>query len=75
MYQSQNKIVRAILDRGETITSLEACIKYGMTNLRARIYDLRNDYDMNIDKNTIRNGRSHYAEYYLVEESCLQNTK
>jgi len=69
MYQSQNKKVRAHLELGETISTWQAIRWWQITRLSARIYDLINDHDMNIDKNTIRNGRSHYAEYYLVEES------
>jgi len=74
MYQSQNKTIKKHLKECTSITSLYAINHYGITRLARCIYDLKKE-GMNIDKNTIINGRSHYAEYYLVEESCLQNTK
>ena len=46
--ESQNKQIKAWLESGKSITPLDALNLFGSFRLGARIFDLKNDYGMNI---------------------------
>ena len=46
--ESQNKQIKAWLESGKSITPLAALNLFGSFRLGARIFDLKNDYGMNI---------------------------
>jgi len=64
--------VRSHLQRGGSITSLQAINKYGATRLAAIIYTLRHEYKMNIVTISVPLQDNHgvygeYAKYKLVK--------
>lgn len=70
--ETQRKQIAGLLIDGKSITSMEAFRKYGITRLSAVIFDLKNDYGMDIvsGKEYVkdRNKRTTViARYYLKE--------
>ena len=60
---TQNAQIRAALLKGKRITPLSALNDFGCFRLSARIFDLRNDYGMNIEM--MRDPVRHYATYWM----------
>ena len=64
--ESQNKQIKAWLESGKSITPMDALNLFGSFRLGARIFDLKNDYGMNIEgKTIIKNGVQH-REWWLA---------
>lgn len=64
------KIVKEWLEKGNTITDMKAVELCQSYRLSAIIYNLRHDYEMNIQDRWIENPNTgtRYKEYYLVEK-------
>lgn len=67
---SQNyTILKHLIEYG-TITTMEAYIKYSITRLSGRIYDIKNNYGVDVRSRT-RTAKNkfgktrHFSEYYL----------
>lgn len=61
---TQEKAILLYLEAGNSITPLDALIKFGSLRLAARIYDLRaNGYDIKVRKKKV--GDCIVAEYYM----------
>lgn len=68
---SQKSQIRALLERGESITPLEAFSKFNCMCLAERIRDLREDgLKIKTDHEPHRNGGTH-ARYTLMTEECM----
>ena len=64
--ESQNKAIKAYLEKGYTINAIQALEMFGCFRLAARIKDLK-DSGMVIDKAMIANKEGkHYALYWEV---------
>lgn len=61
-FNRQCRIVYQALIRGERLTTAKALIKYGVGDLRRRVKDLRDYWDVPI-QSTLIEGR--YKEYFL----------
>lgn len=68
---TQNAQIRAALLKGKRITPLSALNDFGCFRLSARIYDLRNDYGMNIQM--LRDPAKHYATYWMTPEDIVKH--
>ena len=68
--QSQCKMIARWLNKGKTITSMEALHMFGCARLASRINDLKNR-GMNIDKEMIvtLNTNKRVARYFLVKNN------
>lgn len=68
--QSQCKMIARWLNKGKTITSMEALNMFGCARLASRINDLKNR-GMNIDKEMIvtLNTNKRVARYFLVKNN------
>lgn len=67
MITQKETILRHIREHGK-ITALEAAIKYKITRLSARVYDLRQD-GYNIQNRHIRKkGKRPYDEFFIPQE-------
>ena len=66
--ESQNKQIKAWLESGKSITPLDALNMFGSFRLGARIFDLKNDYGMNIKTKMVEENGKRYAKYSLVKE-------
>jgi len=64
MSDSQNKQIRQHLERGLSITPIDALLHYGCFRLSARIHDLR-DEGMNIETEMVYKDKKKYASYKL----------
>ena len=64
--ESQNKQIKAWLERGKSITPLDALNLFGSFRLGARIFDLKNDYGMKIKTEMVEVNGKRYAKYSLV---------
>ena len=63
---SQEQWILEHLEKGFTITPLEALEKFGCFRLGARIYNLiRQGHD--IRSNMVRHGKKHFAQYWLAK--------
>lgn len=62
---TQNFFVLRRLIQLRYITTMEAFQIAHITRLSARIYELRNDYGIPIEKEVIRNKGVTYARYYI----------
>ena len=65
---SQSKEILAALKHGDRITPIDALNRFGCMRLASRISDLKREGHTILDK-TIRNGKTHYSEYYMDVES------
>lgn len=64
--ESQNKAIKAHLEKGNSINAIQALEMFGCFRLAARIKDLK-DTGMIIDKAMIANEKGkHYAVYWEV---------
>lgn len=63
--EAQNKQIKAWLESGRSITPLDALNLFGSFRLSARIFDLRNDYGMNIDMEMVESNGKRFAMYWL----------
>lgn len=66
--ESQNKQLKAWLESGKSITPLDALNLFGSFRLGARIFDLKNDYGMNIKTEMVEDNGKRFARYSLVKE-------
>lgn len=66
--ESQNKVIAAWLQKGNSLTSLEALTRFGCMRLASRICDLRQKFNMTIECRKIitANGKR-VAEYRLAQ--------
>ena len=64
--ESQNKQIKAWLESGKSITPMDALNLFGSFRLGARIFDLKNDYGMNIKTEMVEVNGKRYAKYSLV---------
>ena len=62
--KSQNQRVKEHLEKGFSITPIDALNNYGIFRLGARIYDLKR-MGMNIETRILAKGKKHFAEYYI----------
>lgn len=62
--QTQTTKIREALERGETLTPLDALNRFGCFRLGARIYDLKKE-GMTITKEMVERGDTMVAEYRL----------
>lgn len=62
--ESQNAMILAHLESGNTITGMDALNLFDCWSLPQRIKNLR-DYGWNIHKTMEKEGRKRYARYYL----------
>ena len=65
--QSQNEAILAHLERGHSITPLEALRRFGCFALNSRISQLRNDRGFDIDDAWVRHNGKRYKKYFLPE--------
>lgn len=63
MIQSQNLAIKKHLESGKSINPLQALSKFGCFRLGARIYELKNDFHMDIRKEMIRKNGKRFASY------------
>jgi len=70
-FMSQNEMLKHWLDQGNTITGLEASIKFGIGHLPRRIKDLKDD-KYPVDDKTIKvkkaNGRMAHVKMYFKKK-------
>ena len=66
--ESQNKQIKAWLESGKSLTPLDALNLFGCFRLGARVFDLKNDYGMNIKTEMVKENGKRYARYSLVKE-------
>ena len=66
--ESQNKQIKAWLESGKSLTALEAIHLFNSLRLGARIFDLKNDYGMNIKTEMVEEYGKRFARYSLVKE-------
>ena len=64
---SQNQAILEALERGETLSPIDALNRFGSFRLGARIYDLK-QAGYNIATDIVKNGRKRYAQYRLIKE-------
>ena len=62
---TQNQQIKSYLEKGKTITPIQALNKFGCFRLAARISDLRND-GLNIATKIVTKEGKSYASYRLV---------
>lgn len=67
--KSQNDMIKSYLLEGNSLTALEALVKFGCLRLSARIYDLRNRHGLPIisRKIILYNGRR-VKEYFIKSD-------
>lgn len=65
MKKTQNELILDYLQKGKSITPLDALNKFGCFRLAARISDLRKD-GLNIATNYVTKEGKNYASYRLV---------
>ena len=68
--EAQEKQILEHLQKGYSLTPLEALQKYGCFRLGARIYDLKQK-GYNIHTDTITAGKKRYAQYTMAEQTDL----
>lgn len=66
--ESQNKKIKAWLESGRSITPLEALALFGCFRLGARIFDLREEYGMEINREMVEANGKRFARYYLEKK-------
>lgn len=62
---TQNQQIKSYLEKGKSITPIQALNKFGCFRLAARISDLRND-GLNIATKIVTKDGKSYASYRLV---------
>lgn len=63
--ESQNKRIKAWLESGQKISALDALNLFDSFRLSARIFDLRNDYGMDIKSEMVESNGKRFAMYWL----------
>ena len=66
--ESQNKQIKAWLESGKSLTPLEAINLFNSLRLGARVFDLKNDYGMNIKTEMGEENGKRFARYSLARE-------
>ena len=66
--ESQNKQIKAWLESGKSLTPLDALALFNSFRLGARVFDLKNDYGMNIKTEMVDANGKRFARYSLVKE-------
>ena len=66
--ESQNKQIKAWLESGKSLTPLEALKMFNSFRLGARVFDLKNDYGMNIKTEMVKENGKRFARYSLASE-------
>ena len=66
--ESQNKQIKAWLESGKSLSPLDALKMFNSFRLGARIFDLKNDYGMNIKTEMIEVNGKRFARYSLEKE-------
>lgn len=66
--ESQNKQIKAWLESGKSISPLEALVMFNSFRLGARVFDLKNDYGMNIKTEMVAENGKRFARYSLAKE-------
>ena len=66
--ESQNKQIKAWLESGKSLTPLEAINLFNSLRLGARVFDLKNDYGMNIKTEMVEANGKRFARYSLARE-------
>ena len=66
--ESQNKQIKAWLESGKSLTPLEALKMFNSFRLGARVFDLKNDYGMNIKTEMVEENGKRFARYSLARE-------
>ena len=66
--ESQNKQIKAWLESGKSLSALEALKMFNSLRLGARVFNLKNDYGMNIKTEMVKENGKRYARYSLVKE-------
>ena len=66
--ESQNKQIKAWLESGKSLTPLEAINLFNSLRLGARVFDLKNDYGMNIKTEMVEEYGKRYAKYSLEKD-------
>lgn len=74
--ESQNKQIKAWQESGKSITPMDALNLFGSFRLGVRIFDLKNDYGMNIKTEMIEVNGKRFARYSLEkdEDRILERT-
>jgi hypothetical protein len=65
MKQTQNQMILSYLEKGKSLTPLDALNKFGCFRLAARISDLRKD-GLNIATKYVTKEGKNYASYKLI---------
>ena len=63
--ESQNKQIKAWLESGKSLTPLDALALFNSFRLGARVFDLKNDYGMNIKTEMVKENGKRFARYSL----------
>ena len=72
--ETQRSRVKRHLESGGAITPMDALERFGCFRLAAVIHDLKNDDNMNIEKELIKNKYgTKYAKYKLIVKSLNQS--
>lgn len=66
--ESQNKQIKAWLESGKSLTPLEALKMFNSFRLGARVFNLKNDYGMNIKTEIVKENGKRFARYSLARE-------
>ena len=66
--ESQNKQIKAWLESGKSLSPLDALKMFNSFRLGARIFDLKNDYGMNIKTEMIEVNGKRFARYSLEKD-------
>ena len=66
---TQNQQIKGYLEKGKSITPIQALNKFGCFRLAARISDLRNE-GLNIATKIVTKEGKSYASYRLVQYIC-----
>ena len=66
--ESQNKQIKAWLESGKSLSPLDALNLFGCFRLGARVFDLKNDYGMNIKTEMVKENGKRFARYSLARE-------
>ena len=67
-FESQNKQIKAWLESGKSLTPLDALALFNSFRLGARVFDLKNNYGMNIKTEMVEENGKRFARYSLVKE-------
>jgi len=65
-FETQEKLILARLQKGKSITQLQALIKFNCLRLSGRIHDLRRR-GYNIETKMVEKNGKRYGEYFMPE--------